>query len=398
MTRVYQSPNEAVGLRVLAVGAGSYPHAQAATATLPKLDDLTSVPPSIIGFLKKLLLDWRDDLALPLVSVDLLLSDPKAAKPKWTGFGLAGEVAAGTDLDPPTRTNLEDALMDLLQDATAQDGLLLLFCGHGFSRDDRYFVLSDFGKGPNPWNRCVNLDGLKAGLSKEPPRTQWLFWDCCATIPEEILDVLGDIGDPVVAATASEVSAAIKQYGDLSRFGVASAPIALEAFGIPDGASRFTEMLIEAIEGAGATKRHGGQWWVDDRGIMDALQTYVRRHPELTDPDFYNFVTPFSSDAPQRVRLRRLGAAPTSLLIAAAAPQRTALKTATVTVMPDAGGAALPIPPAPREQSMIHLPVPALHHYTVTAVFDGGNGPAVPQSISCFADLPLADSAEFQSP
>ena len=348
--------------------------------------------------MKRLLVDWRADLALPLVSVDLLLSDPAFANPSWTALGVAGEAPEGTAIAPPTRTNIEHAVGDLLRGATAQDGLLLMFCGHGFSRIDRFFVLSDFGEGQNPWSRCVNLDGLKAGLSKEPPRTQFMFWDCCATIPDQVVDVLGAIGDPIVPATASEVSAAIKQYGSLSRFGAASAPIALEAFGVKDSASRFTEMLIEAIDGSGAQKRDNGQWWVDDRGIMDALQTYVRRHPELPDPDFYSFVTPFSSDAPNRIRLRRLAAAPTSLLIAQASPQRVKLKTAAVTVLQLGAGTAVPIPPPPRQQSMIHLPVEPLQHYMVTAVFEGASGALATQSVSCFADLPLADSAEFTSP
>jgi hypothetical protein len=318
VTRIYQSPDAAVGLRALVVGAGAYPHAQDATANRPKLAHLTSVPPSVTLFLKRLLVDWRADLALPLVSVDLLLSDPAVKDSQWASLGVAGEAPQGTAIEPPTREAIETALTTLLQGATAQDALLLLFCGHGFSRIDRFFVLSDFGKGPNPWSRCVNLDGLKAGLSKEAPRTQFLFWDCCATIPDQVVDVLGSIGDPIIPATASEVSAAIKLHGPLSRFGAASAPIALEAFGIKDSASRFTQMLIEAIDGAGAQKRDNGKWWVDDRGIMDALQSYVRRHPELPDPDFYSFVTPFSSDAPKRIRLRRLAIPPTSLLIAEA--------------------------------------------------------------------------------
>jgi hypothetical protein len=358
------------------------------------LKDLTSVEPSVSAFLRGLLTDWREDLPMDLLSVDFLLSDPKQpAGAIWPGYGGPGEAPKGQALDPPTLANLDGALTAALDGAAPDEGLVLFFCGHGFSRTNRYFVLSDFRQAQNPWSRVVDLNGLELGLRQKPPRTQFLFWDCCADIPEAILDALGPVGDPIIPPRASQISRAEATYGKLSRFGVASSPVGLQAFGTPNAPSRFTEMLIEAIEAAGATKRQNGIWWVDDRGMMDAIQTYSQRHPELENPEFYLFVTPFSSDAPQRIRFRKLREAPKSLLIAASVP-RAALKKAEVKIMVDGAQEALFTQiPSPMAKAVVYLPVTALQHYEVRAVFNQGAGPTLSQS--CFADLPLAEPAEF---
>lgn len=401
MTRVFQSPDKTKGLRALVVGAGLYAHAKVATDKAPALKPLTSVAPSVNEFVRRLLTSWRPELALDLLSIDLLLDDPlRPDGVTWPGYGVVGEAAAGLAIDPPTMDKLDAALQAAIKDATADEGLLLFFCGHGFSRTSRYYVAADFGKSGNPWSKVVDLSALELGLRQIPPRTQWLFWDCCADIPMEILESLGPIGDPLIPPRASRISAAERAYGMLSRFGVASAPPGEQAFGIADLPSRFTEMLMEAIEGSGATRtRNNGVWWVDDSGMRDAIQTYAQRHPDLDDPRFYVFVTPFSSDAPQRMSLRRLATAPKSLLIASCASRPVALKNAHVTVAPDddVGGAPVFVqaPPPPGQRAIIHVPVPARRSYKVTVVF---NGDTAPQTRVCYADLPLAEAAEFNWP
>jgi hypothetical protein len=381
-------------MRVVVVGASTYPYAQIANDNLPALKDLTSVEPSVSVFLRRLLTVWRADLPMDLLSVDLLLNLPRAqGDAAWRGYNVPGELPQV--LDPPTLANLDLALKAALDGAAADEGLLLLFCGHGFFGGNRYFVLSDFRQHLNPWRGVVDLTQLEQGLSQTPPRTQFLFWDCCADIPEAILDALGSIGDPIIAPQASKISAAATIYGRLSRFGIASSPVGSQAFGIPNAPSRFTEMLIEAIEGAGATIPQRGIWWVDDRGMMDAIQTYAQRHPELEDPEFYIFGTPFSSDSLERIRFRKLQEAPKSLLITSSAP-RTALKEAQVKVIANGAQEALFTQTPPGEKAVIYLPVPALQHYEVSVVFNRGAGPA--QSQSCFASLPIAEPAEFIAP
>jgi hypothetical protein len=403
VTRVFKSPFSEKGLRVLAVGAGAYPHAKSGTQDLPVLHDLTSVEPSVMSFVQRLLKEWRSELAMDLISVDLLLSDPDHPDGMaWPGFGVSGEIEQGTPIELSTFTNFEKALAETLYNTSGEDGLLLFLCGHGFFRASRYFVLSDFGKRPsNPWSEVIDLDALGLGLRQEPPRTQWLFWDCCADIPNGVLDPLGNIGNPVIQPKASRISVATTRYGALSRFGISSAALGEQAFGIPGASSRFTEMLLEAIQSAGAVRAIGGVWWVDHLGIIEAMQTYAQRHPELEDSSLYSFATPFSSDSPQRIPFRRLSASPSSILIAKSVPQRRALKDAEVRIEIDGSPGAEPVykqnPPRPKS-AIIRVPVPPLQHYKITAIFENGEGQRQCQVRSCFAYLPLAEAVEFEVP
>jgi Caspase domain len=398
MTRVYRSPDKPKGLRVLIVGTGAYPSAKVTQPGVPVLADLTSVAPSVLAFAQRLLMDWRASLAMDLLSVDLLLSDPnQPGGAIWPGFGVPGEVPPNAAIDPPTLNNVDQALQDALAGAEPDEGLLLFFCGHGFSRADRFFVLSDFGRGGDPWSRTVNLSKLELGLQQEKPRKLWLFWDCCADIPAEILDALGNVGASLIQPRASALSAANTAYGMLSRFGAASSPLGAQAFGIAGKPTRFTEMLLEALEGAGATKRQGGDWWVDHVGIQDALQTFVKRYPDLPDPQFYIFVTPFSSDSTERMRFRRLSGPPSSFLLASSAPRRAALKQARLCVLPEGvqdDAQAVPgCEPSQPQTAVVRFKLPAWKTYTVKATFANG-----PQLKTCFADLPLAEPAEFEAP
>lgn len=398
MTRVYRSPNAAKGLRVLFVGAGAYPNAAKAEAGRPALADLTSVAPSVLSLAGAFLSAWRDSLAMELSSIDLLLSDPEQpAGVLWPGFGAAGEAVRGTPVDPPTLANVEQALSDVLATAEAEEGVFLFFCGHGFSRGDRYFVLSDFGTSLDPWSRTVNLSELDWALQQHKPRTLWQFWDCCANIPSEILDALGSVGTSLIRARASALSEAIATYGPMSKFGAASSPLGLQAFGVAGKPTRFAEMLLEALGGTGATKRQDGAWWVDHSGIQDAFQSYARRHPDLPDPEFYTFVTPFSSDAPQRMRFRRLPNAPSSVLLASSAPRRGGLKRGRICVLPqgtqDDAQAVLGCEPKQPTTAVVRFVLPPWETYTVKAIIGEET-----QTKICFADLPLAEPAEFYVP
>lgn len=402
MTRVYTAPSKTKGLRVLLVGAGVYPDTKKGRPEIPFLDDLTSVAPSIMTFAERLLTTWHNTLATDLLTIDVLLSDPaQPAGAAWPGFGTAGEVAALTPISPANFDNIDQALLNARAGAGADEALLLLFCGHGFSKTDRYFVAADFGLGGNPWGRkVVNLTKLDLALQQELPRTVWLFWDCCADLPMEILDALGEVGDSLIQPLASKLSAAIASKGRSSRFGIASSALGAKAFGVPGQATRFTEMLVEALDGAGATKPIDGTWWVDHVGIQDAMQSYVKRHPELKNPEFYIFSTPFSSDAPERMRYRALTAPPMSFLLVSSAPRKGALKQMRLSVLPDGEEddlKAVPgFEPKQPDTALVCYKLPPRKTYTVKAVAlaDG----ATAQRLSCFADLPLADPAEFQVP
>jgi hypothetical protein len=396
MTRVYQNPiAQAEGsarTRAFIIGTALYPHAQVAIDGRPKLKNLDSVGPSIRKFVSRLFGEWFDDLTAPLDSVDLLLSE--TAEPggsTWPGFGRNGEVANGTAIDEPTLANVKAALSASLRGATVHDHFLFLCCGHGFWKTHSYFVLSDFGADElNRWEATINLDGFRTGLSGTTVRNQWLFFDCCKDIPEEVLRTLSQIGTPLIETNAEEIAKANRK-GSLSQYGLSSAAIGLEAFGIPHEPSRFCEMLMDALDGAGAVSKHDGKWHVDDHGIGRAVRSYAQRNPDLKDPNFYKGTIPISNDMPGRLRFRCTTEPPKSRLVVFSKP-RTAMRAADLSVLRDGDPIAVwSRKPAGRAKVLIELP--ARLTGKVSAVFPDGKT----KEIEVYGDLPSAepDEAEF---
>jgi hypothetical protein len=326
-----------------------------------------------------------------LATVDLLLSETQnSAGSQWSTLGLAGEAPAGTRIDEPTLLNVKQALGSCLNDAGVRDTFLFLCCGHGFWKTNAYFVLSDFGADRNnPWVSVIDLTGFRMGLYQEKPRSQWLFWDCCSDIPGSILSTFSNIGDPLIANNAEEFARA-NRFGPISQCGLASSAPGQKAFGISEKPSRFCEMLVEALGGAGAISKTDGDWWVDDRGLVDATRSYAKRYPDLPDPDFYKFAMPLSNDMPYRLRFRRIAQEPKSRLIAFSKP-RPALKSAHVEVLHDS--APNPVwSKKPAGRAKLPIEIPARLWCNVTATFPSGKKHKIP----VFGALPIAEPEEYE--
>jgi hypothetical protein len=397
MTRVYTNPAApgTAQTRALIIGSGRYPFAKGGNPAVPNITDLSSVGPSVRAFVKCLIGDWRDNLAAPLATVDLLLAETVSpAGAKWSRLGVAGEVDQDAPIDAPTVPNVTAALESTLANAQPSDVLLFLCCGHGFWKEQRFFLLSDFGQNTNdPWMSVIALDDFSMGLRQKPPRKQWLFFDCCSDIPGMVLQTLGRIGISLIAKNAAALFAAPQKYGVLWQFGLASSTPGVQAFGIDNQPSRFCEMLIDAIGGTGAISRDaGGVWWVDHRGLEDAVSTYADRNPHLADPNFYRFVMPISSDTPGRMQLRRINGEPASHLICASVPAHR-LKNAAIEIACQSAIVPCRSLPAPQAQAKLHVQLrPPRRYYTITATFDDNSK----KQVEVFADLPLAEIAEFR--
>jgi Caspase domain len=392
MTRVFSNQTLAEGdarLRVLVLGAGAYPKAVTHSPKRPVLSPLTSVGPSVRTFVTKLLTVWRSDLAVPLGTIDLLLSETAAPNGRWTKLDVAGEAADGTAIEPPTLANVDAALDACLEGAREEDHFLFLCCGHGFWKSHAYFVLSDFGApAGDPWRPVIDLDGFRLGLSQIAPRTQWLFFDCCQDIPEKILSTLGAIGNPLIQTTAEELARAKKKFKPLAQFGFSSTTPGQQAFGVRDAPSRFCETLIEALDGAGAVCRRHGQWWIDDRGVVDAVRSYALRHPELTNSEFYAFAAPFSNDMPFHIRFRSVANEPKSRFVTFAKPGE-AMKTATIVVTRE--GAVDPIhKESSNGRTKLLIELPARLNCTVSATFGKQQ-----KKVEVFGALPIAEPDGF---
>lgn len=395
MTRIYERPGVAHAghgwTRALIIGAGHYPHTAAGIEDVPVLRNLTSVAPSVLDFATRLIRDWGEDLAAPLATVDFLLSDPAVPLGStWTSLGVMGEPEGGTPIAGATLANTKAALTASLQAANEADHFLFLCCGHGFWRGGgRYFILSDFGEDQNdPWQSVISLNSFQLGLRQRKPRTQWLFFDCCSDMPAAVLEALGEVGDPLIQPTVRGIANSAANFGGLSTFGLSSSAPGAQAFGIPNKPSRFCEILVDALMGAGAVSRQGGDWWVDQRGLLDAFQTYAERHPEIWNAEFYKFATPISSDSLGRMRLLRV-TEPLSHVVATSTPS-IAMKSASVDIVQD--GAVDPCwSKNPVGKARLHVALPARRFYTIAANF---NGEVLRRNV--FAELPLAEPAEFK--
>jgi hypothetical protein len=143
-------------------------------------------------------------------------------------------------------------------------------CGQGFWKTRPYFFLSNFGENQNaPWVDVIDLDGLRQGLGQQKPRTQWLFFDRCQDISATAMNNLSNIGDPLIQTDVEELLRA-KKFGPLAQFWLSSR-IGMQAFGMPGVPTRFFEMLIDTLDGSGAISKFMGAWWIDDRGISNAV-------------------------------------------------------------------------------------------------------------------------------
>lgn len=395
MTRIFQRPNSAAPgeacTRALVIGAGRYPYAKVKSLTRPSLIDLESVGVSVLRFVSKLIRDWRDELIAPLESVDFLVSD--TAYPNgstWSALGVDGEVPNGTNIHEATLGNVKTSLSRLRSEGQVQDHFLFLCCGHGFWKSGRCFVLSDFGMDSgNPWTSTIALDSFTLGLRQEKPRHLWLFFDCCSDMPDDVLQTLGQVGDPLIQPTAAALAAANTAFGTLESFGLASSSVGAQAFGVPGMPSRFCEVLSDALDGAGAVSWKNGHWWIDDRGIQDAVNTYAQRHPELSNPEFYQFPTPISSDASDRLLLRRIKGEPMSHLVAFSKPP-IALKHAEITITAESALAPYWTQTPPGSRAKLHIDLPPRKSYIVAAIYNG-----IQKKQETYASLPLADEVEF---
>jgi Caspase domain len=214
MTRIYQDPApaaDAPSLRALILGAGHYANAQVAIEGVPRLPDLSSVGQSVRKFAAKLIGDWRSSLEAPLLSVDLLLCEPEFEVSRWMSSGAEGEGANDTPIDPPTLANVRAALTQVLEGAKPADHFVFMCCGHGFSKDKSYFILSDFGSNTDEvWSNVVNVTDFFLGMGQKEPRKQWFFVDCCADIPEAVLKVLTPtVGQALVTPDAGKLGTAL---------------------------------------------------------------------------------------------------------------------------------------------------------------------------------------------
>jgi hypothetical protein len=290
MSLVYQRAASGPATHAFVIGVGAYPYAKPGVSPfgnntplpLTNVPDLDSAP---VG--AKLFADWLighvDGLPAPLASVHLALSAPatapaSASQYEWrTRFtGIAGIDPRGTSTavsstDGPSVQQDGIAWAQLL--AAPDQVAMFYICGHGAAVPTRSLVLlSDVaGAPPNtstPWQPHIDVQYLAGVMARQPAlREGYLFVDACQELINDV--VLGQI-DPTVGTgdtlrffpqspTASKNKVLLLVPGPMGQLAYDDGK---------GGGGRFTQVLVEALNGAGAKNYTGaGEWGV----LLDAL-------------------------------------------------------------------------------------------------------------------------------
>lgn len=265
------------GTHVLVVGVGDYPHLPGGSSDeKTDYDDgmrqLSSPPASARAFA-----DWMigrfTNPDRPLASVELLLSEADLAYgPPERGGVQAPDAVAG----PATVQAMSDAAVRWKARGTAEPGSLLIFyyCGHGISKGNDFAVVaSDYGGDPGrPLRGLVDIPRFLTGMADCRSTDQCYFIDACRTSTESLVESenYGDsLVQKVVAATAG-----LAQCVYYSTLGGAA------AYGTKGRPSFYTNALLKALDGVGASNEEG-DWRVKTTRLFEALNHLMRN---LTDP------------------------------------------------------------------------------------------------------------------
>jgi len=292
MSLIYERTVDGPGTHAFIIGVGSYPYAKPGTSPfgqnlpLPLRDirDLDSAPAGA-----KLFADWlishADDLPAPLASVNLALSAPpgtaaSACEYEWkTRLQVPGN-------DPrmsPAVSSTDGAAVELagkdwakrFQSVPNQIAVFYI-CGHGAAVPTRSVVLLSDVAGPTymvPWQPHVDVQYLAGAMCRlEKLKEGYVFVDACQEVVAEMLLAMADesvgIGEPVrffpQSSTASKNKVLLLVPGSIGKLAFDDGK---------GGGGRYTQVLVKALNGAGARNYTGaGKWGVLIDGLPRTLK------------------------------------------------------------------------------------------------------------------------------
>jgi hypothetical protein len=294
-------------------------------------------------------------------------------------------------LAEPTLSNIKSTRSKWLAGATADDVLIFYCCGHGIwlPSVSRTFLAADFGADPDdPWPSAIALDDFRLALAEQPPRKQWVIFDCCANTPTVALKALAARPDPLLAGQVGGRQQAEDLYGALSQVTLASATPGAQAFGKDNRASRFMEAFLEACDFSGyVIQDAGGLWWVDQQSLERAISTYSMRVAPVADRGYFTFPRVSLTDANDIPRLLKRGHNSLCTLVARSDPPvRLTQGNLTITCPPSMEVLATQTA-GPTAEAYFRQQVTPWVTYACTAEFPEG-----PKVIQKFALPPLSEA------
>jgi hypothetical protein len=264
---------------VLAIGVGVYDHLMGGSKTLLDnpfgLGQLGSPPVSAKRFTEWVLADLKNPAA-ELAGVEVLISSADPTTIEVPGEG-AKPVAAAT------MENIKRAFNEWYARVNTDDQnvAVLYHCGHGLESSDLALLAQDFGAPggdpPQLWENAYNFHRTHLGMRRCVADAQFFFVDACRQVSADLLEF---DGDDVRALIAPKLRRTNKDRNAPILYASARDS---KAFAKTDEVSRFTQAVLDAMSGSGATKA-GGTWKVSNESLPAAVMKRIKRGNKLDVP------------------------------------------------------------------------------------------------------------------
>jgi hypothetical protein len=259
------------GTHAIVIGIGRYPwlvggKGKPRFAENDGMTQLTSPPASARAF-ATWLLETYDNPAVPLASVDLLLSDAKSDKFK----GPKGTVA----IESAVFVNVSAGIKNWAKRSTKEGDLLVFFfSGHGISAALQTTLLcEDYGSDDlSPLSFAIDFTKLHIGLDRRPARRQCFFVDACRVATSNILETFNYYGQPIIDPSG-------QQNAKPRQAPVFHSTLAGQlAYGRKNKPSYFTEAVLRGLQGPASDNNDDGlTWWVQTDALLRALPQLLQR-------------------------------------------------------------------------------------------------------------------------
>ncbi|MFJ4343267.1 hypothetical protein [Streptomyces sp. NPDC088915] len=284
-------------MHALVIGVGGYPHCgrSAPRGSLAfRLGDLSTAQPTAETMASWLLETQQDDRALPLGSLEVLI----------TPSGDGSAAVAGETVERARYGNVEKAV-DLWYERCDNPSAtsFLYFVGHGCARTrhDQALLLEDFAARRNPFDGAVDSGRLVEAMGSCGAGTQLFFFDCCRHVPEEVLPT-----------TALGARSPIALSGDPVRrtalLTLHSTWHGTPAHGYRGESTPFSRALRDALDGGASWPGADGVWRVEAGELAGSVRRLHERHdPAAASGEVRTGV---ESEVPTGVVLRELDTPP----------------------------------------------------------------------------------------
>jgi hypothetical protein len=262
------------GTHVLIIGMSAYPHLLGGEFENPAIAEgmgQLDAPAISARAMAKWFLEEFENTEKPLASVSLVLSEPTQATfthPKLTEP--ADKLPRGTAVE------IIEAIQNWAERASQnrENLTIFFFCGHGVSAGESILLLRDFGAKPlSKFDGALNLSDFIGAMQTMMPEYQLFLVDSCR-VPTSIARSV--LGKAHVGRSGLDPLDLDNRGGTPAKQSVHHSSSALEqSWGRVQGASLYTEALLQALDGGGAQSNLG--YWIGTLGLQTALAAYTPR-------------------------------------------------------------------------------------------------------------------------